>query len=75
MLLSEAAEIARVPYRTAARWIEEGLVQADGYTGIRRVPIPITDKVVGELRVLGKLREVLPMQADSPAAGTPDRCS
>lgn len=63
MLLAEAAKIAKVPYRTAARWVETGLIRVKGYAGVQRVPIPITDKLLTELSVLSKLRDVLSMQA------------
>ncbi|GAG33637.1 unnamed protein product [marine sediment metagenome] len=68
MLLAEAAKAANLPYRTAARWIETGLIRVPGYKAISRVPIPVTQKTLTELTVLAKLRSVLSIQALRKAA-------
>ena len=60
--LREAATAMGVPYRTAAWWIEKGLIRPKGYKHRQRVPVPLTEKEMGELLVLARLRNLLSLQ-------------
>jgi hypothetical protein len=65
----EEHPIQGLTYRTAARWIEQGLVVADG-GGVQRNEFEIGPKQLHELRTLTALRQVLSLQALKKAAQT-----
>lgn len=66
MGLRQASELAGLPYRTAAYWVEQGLIHLPGYQpwawkqGRR---IPWTDSATIELVNLARLRGMLSLQA------------
>ena len=62
MNLHAAAEQVGVPYRTAARWFQLGLIQVEGHANVQGSPVPIGKKELRELKWLVKLRGKLPMQ-------------
>ena len=47
----------RVPYRTLARWVEEGIIEPDHRAGTPGVDIVLSDKNVVELENLIRLRK------------------
>ena len=61
--------IPGLTYRTAARWVEAGLVVADG-GGAQGRDLQIGEKQLRELRTLAALRQHLSLQALRRAAGT-----
>ncbi len=63
ILLKDAAAVIGIPYRTAAYWVETGVIRPKGYVGKSGAEIPFTVKDVRELAILAQLREVLPLQA------------
>lgn len=67
MKLREAAKKAQVPYPTAARWLQQGLVKADG-GGRPGSPYEIGGKQIRELKVLDCLRQAMPFQKLKKAA-------
>ena len=54
--MKDAAKIAGVPYRTVARWVEQGIIKVDGYVGRHWVPVPWTEKHTRELCTIARLR-------------------
>ena len=69
MDLKRAAELAGVPYTTAARWARQGMVLADG-GGAKGRPYEIGEKNITELANLGRLRRGMSFQALRRAAET-----
>ncbi len=67
MRLRDAAEKAGIPYRTAARWVSQGVVIADG-GGASGRPYKIGPKHVRELSILAELRSALSLQQLREAA-------
>ena len=61
--------IPGLTYRTAARWVEAGLVQAEG-GGAQGRDLRIGAKQLRELRTLAALRQVMSLQALRRAART-----
>ncbi len=61
--------IPGLTYRTAARWIAQGLVVAEG-GGLQGNELSIGEKQLHELRTLTALRQVLSLQALKKAAAT-----
>ena len=61
--------IPGLPYPTAARWVQQGLVVADG-GGPQRIEWDIGEKQLHELQTLVALRQVLSLQALRKAAKT-----
>lgn len=55
--LTELAARNRVPYRTLARWIQEGIVEPEFRTGRPGVDIVLSEKNVVELENLIRLRK------------------
>ncbi len=62
MSLGEAAKVAGCPYRTAAWWIEQGLITPPGYDHRRGVVIKINGKVLREICLLTRLRKLVSLQ-------------
>jgi len=60
--LGRAAELTGVSYPTAARWIEQGLIQPKNYVGKQHAPVWLGRKELRELCILAQLRKVLSMQ-------------
>ncbi len=67
MRLKEAAEKAGVPYPTAARWLQQGVVKADG-GGTRSTPWECGKKQIRELKILDRLRDAISFQKLRKAA-------
>lgn len=65
----EECPIPGLTYRTAARWIAQGLVVAEG-GGLQGNELSIGEKQLHELRTLTALRQVLSLQALKKAAAT-----
>ena len=61
--------IPGLPYPTAARWVQQGLVVAEG-GGLQGHEFNIGEKQLRELRTLAALRQVLSLQALKKAAAT-----
>jgi len=61
--------IPGLTYRTAARWVEAGLVQTEG-GGTQGRDLRIGEKELRELRTLAALRQVMSLQALRRAAQT-----
>lgn len=66
--LRKAASIAGIPYPTAARWIQQGLIHPPGYVGKQWATVPLGVKELRELCNIAQLRQVLSMQALRRAA-------
>jgi len=60
--MRQAAAEVGFPYTTVARWVQEGVIRAQGYIGIQGKPVRLSEKQMRELRILAQLRGVLPMQ-------------
>ena len=56
MSLKAAAIEAGIGYRTAARWVHDGLIQPIGYRGKRGVEIPCGEKEKREFKNIKNLR-------------------
>ena len=61
--------IPGLTYRTAARWVEAGLVQAEG-GGAQGRDLQLEEMELRELRTLSTLRQVMSLQALRRAART-----
>jgi hypothetical protein len=62
MNLKEAAAEIGVGLPTASYWLRTGLIKPKKYTGRPRVPVRITEKELGELRTIKRLRHSVSLQ-------------
>jgi len=60
--LNDVAVQIGVPYQTAARWIQQGLIKPPRYRKQQGAPVRLTAKDVRELHILARLRGLLSLQ-------------